>query len=77
MERIMMKQKQRMLQRGRQVNLKLNKYKCHFWCTSVPFFGEVISQSRVKPDPQKVKALMEMPPPQNRKKLQAFLGIIN
>ena len=31
------------LQRCRQVNLKLNKDKCHFRCISVPFFGEVIS----------------------------------
>ena len=30
---------QRILQRCRQVNLKLNKDKCHFRCKSVPFFG--------------------------------------
>ena len=29
----------RVLQRCRQVNLKLDKDKCHFRCTSVPFFG--------------------------------------
>ena len=23
-----------------EVNLKLNKEKCHFRCTSIPFFGE-------------------------------------
>ena len=33
---------QRELQRCRPVNLKLNKDKCHFRCTSVPFFGEII-----------------------------------
>ena len=27
-----------------QVNLRLNKDKCHLRCTSVPFFGEVISR---------------------------------
>ena len=53
----------RVLQIFRQVNLKLNKnIKCHFRCTSVPFFGEVTLQHGVKPDPQKLKALMEMPP---------------
>ena len=67
---------QRVLQRCRQVNSKLNKDKCHFRCTSVPFFGEVISQNGVQPDPQKIKALVKMPPPKIRK-LQAFLGIIN
>ena len=59
------------------VNLKLNKEKCHFRCTSIPFFGEVISRQGIQPDPQKVKALMEMAAPKNRKELQAFLGIIN
>ena len=34
---------QRVLHRYRQVKLKSNKDKCHFRCTSVPFFGEIIS----------------------------------
>ena len=68
---------QRVLQRCRQVNLKLNKYLCHFRCTSVSFFGEVISQNGVNPDLQKIKALMNMPTPQNRKELQAFLYIFD
>ena len=54
---------QRVLQRCRQVNLKLNKDKCHFMCTSVPFFGEIIFQNKVQPDAQNTKALVEMPPP--------------
>ena len=33
----------KVLQRCKEVNLKLNKEKCHFRCTSIPFFGEVIS----------------------------------
>ena len=59
------------------VNLKLNEEKCHFRCTSIPFFGEVISRQGIQPDPQKVKALTEKPPPKNKKELQAFLGVIN
>ena len=34
----------RVLQICREVNLKLNKNKCHFTCTSDPFFGEIISR---------------------------------
>ena len=59
---------QRILQICRQVNLKLNKDKCHFRCKSVPFFGEIILQHGVKPDPQKLRVLMEIPP-QNKKEL--------
>ena len=39
------------LQMCRHMNLKLNKDKCHFKCTSVPFLGEVISRYGVQPDP--------------------------
>ena len=39
------------------VNLKLNKDKCHFRCTSIPFFGEVVSREVIQPDPQKIRAL--------------------
>ena len=52
----------KVLQQCEEVNLKLNKEKCHFRCTSIPFFGEVISWDGV---------------PNNKKELQAFLGIIN
>ena len=67
---------QKVLQRCKEVNLKLNKEKCHFRCTSIPFFGEGLSRRGVQPDPQKIKALMDMPPPNNKNELQAFLGII-
>ena len=62
----------RVLQICRQVNLKLNKDKCPFKCTSVQFFEEIISWHGVKPDQQKLKALMEMPHPKNKKELPRF-----
>ena len=37
----------------------------------------MISREGVQPDPQKIKALTDMPVPNNKKELQAFLGIIN
>ena len=39
------------------VKLKLNKDKCHFRCTSVPFFSEAISRHGINPDQCKFKAL--------------------
>ena len=44
---------------------------------SVPFFIDVICKHDIKPDPQKLKALMQMPPPKTKKELQAFIEIIN
>ena len=37
----------KVLQRCEEVNLKLNKEKCNFRCTSIPFFWEVISRRGV------------------------------
>ena len=66
----------KVLRQCKKVNLKSNKDKCHFRCTSIPFFGKVILRG-VQPDPKKIKALMDMPAPKSKKELQAFLGIIN
>ena len=65
------------LRQCQDVNLKLNKDKCHFRCASIPFFCKVVPREGVQPDPLKVKALTEMLVPKNKRELQAFLGIIN
>ena len=67
----------KVLWRYEEVNLKLNKEKCHFRCTSIPFFGEVILRRTVQPDPQKIKALTDMLVANNKNEFQAFLVIIN
>ena len=67
----------KVLQWCEEVNLKLNKEKCHFRCISIPFFREVICREGVQPDPQKIKVFTDMPAPKNKKELQAFLGLIN
>ena len=61
----------------RQANLKLNKDKCLFRFTGIPFFGEAISKHGVSLDPSKVQALTDMPPPQSKNELKSFLGILN
>ena len=59
----------------RQVKLKLNKDKCHFRCTSVPCFGEMISRYGVRPDPWKLKVLGEMPP-KTKRNFKHFLELL-
>ena len=67
----------KVLKQSQDVNLKLNKEKCHFRCMSIPFFQEVVSGHGVQPNPQMVRALTEILVPKNKKELQAFLGVIN
>ena len=40
-----------MLRHCKEVNLKLNKDKCHFRCMSTPFFGKIVSRKGIHPDP--------------------------
>ena len=60
------------LRQCQDVNLKLNKDKCHFRCTSILFFSEVVSREGVQPDPQKVKVVTEMPAPTNKESCKPF-----
>ena len=65
------------LKQCQDLNLKLNKDKCHFRCMSILFFGKLMSREGIQPDPQKIKALTEMPVPKNKRELQSFLCIVN
>ena len=49
----------RVMQTYHKENLKLNKNKCHFWCTRVPFFREIVSSCDIQPEP--CKLVVDMP----------------
>ena len=65
------------LQRCRHASLQLNKKKCLFRLTYIPFFEKVISRHRVSPDLPKVMALTDIPPPKTQRELKSFWGIVN
>ena len=54
------------------VNLKLSKDKCHFRCTSIPFFGEVVSRNGMQPDPWKISVLTGCWPPRAKRNYKPF-----
>ena len=59
------------------VGLKLNADKSVFKATSIPFFGHVISDQGIKPDPRKIEAIKDMATPTSKLELQCFLGLCN
>ena len=65
------------LNQCRKVGLKLNVDKCVFKSTSILFFGHVISDEGVKPDPKKMDAIKNMPAPTSQHKILSFLGLYN
>lgn len=65
------------LDRIRQVNLKLNKNKCKICVNEIKYLGHIFSEKGISPDMNKVKAIKDIPQPQNVKELQRFMGMIN
>ena len=67
------KRLQKVFQRCREKNLKLNKDKLEYGLTEVQVLGHVVTQNGIKPDPKKVNAILEAPVPKNVAELRSFL----
>ena len=63
--------------RSRERGIKFNKDKVQLKCQEVSFFGHKWTQDGIKPDDSKISAIQKMTPPENRKDLQSFLGLVN
>ena len=57
--------------------IKINSGKCKFLCKSVDYLGHVFDCSGVYPNPNKIKSILEAPPPKTTKQVQSFLGLCN
>ncbi|XP_028199548.1 uncharacterized protein LOC114384068 [Glycine soja] len=58
----------------RKYRLRLNPTKCTFRVKSKILLGFVVSQKGIEVDPDKVKAILEMPKPRTEKQVRGFLG---
>lgn len=67
----------RVLQRCREINIKLNKNKCKIGLTELKYLGHKISKNGISPDDSHTTAVQNMPTPKNVKDLERFLGLIN
>ena len=63
------------IQRCEERNIVLNAEKLCLWQTEVPFIGHVTTAHGLAVDPAKVKAITEMPAPENRAGVQRRLGM--
>jgi len=64
----------KIFQRLRKYQLRLNLNKCTFGVRSGKLLGFIVSQKGIKVDPDKVRAIREMPAPQTEKQVRGFLG---
>ena len=67
---------EKVLWRVKSYNLKLNFDKGRVLKQQVSFVGHIISAEGLKPDPEKVRAMKEMPPPTTKEDVLRFLGSI-
>ncbi|PKU60022.1 putative mitochondrial protein [Dendrobium catenatum] len=60
--------------RIRKFDLKMNPLKCAFGVSSGKFLGYVVRHRGIEIDPNKIKAITEMPPPRNLRQLRSLQG---
>jgi transposase InsO family protein len=67
---------QKVLERCLEKGIHLNKAKCKFAAQEAKFLGHILSAEGLKPDPDKIKAVTELPTPKSKEELQRFLGMV-
>ncbi len=64
-----------MFQRLHDHNLKLKASKCEFFKREVSYLGHIVSESGIKTDPEKIKAVAAWPKPTSIREVRRFLGL--
>ena len=65
-----------LMDRAAESGLVFNSEKCDIRKPEISFFGNIYSASGIRPDPEKVKAIKNMPAPESKEDMQRFLGIM-
>ena len=60
----------------REYNMKLNPTKCAFGVLAEKFLGFIVNNRGIEANPDKIKALLDMPPPSSIKEVQCLTGRI-
>ncbi|XP_056135369.1 G2/mitotic-specific cyclin-B2-like [Lampris incognitus] len=56
--------------------MKLNRDKCKIGLSEISYIGHVLSKDGLKPDMGKVRAIQEIPEPQDKTELQRIMGMV-
>lgn len=58
-------------------NIRINFGKCRWFQKEVQYLGHVISGAGIKPNQEKIRAILEAPSPKNVTQLKSFFGLLN
>ena len=67
----------RVLNKISEYGFRVKPEKCSFFMSRIQYLGIIIDCNGRRPDPDKVRAIRDMPRPTNVSTLQSFLGMIN
>ena len=67
---------QSLLQRCSEMGIQLNKTKSIFKTDQLNFIGHTITNQGLKPDPSKIKAIVDMERPKDKEGVQRLLGMV-
>lgn len=62
-----------MLQRTRELNLRLNRERSGIETNELSYIGHILTSDGVKADPKKMTAIQEIQQPNDKKELQRFM----
>ena len=68
---------EKLFQRFREANLRMNGKKCSFLKTEVKYIGHILSKDGIRIDPSKADAIKSWPRPKTHKHVKSFLGMAN
>ena len=63
-------------ERLKKFNVKVNLEKCQFIVQEVKYLGHVLSSEGIKPNSEKIKAILKAPIPHNVTQLKSFVGMV-
>ena len=67
----------KLFERLRKFQLKPNPAKCIFGATSRKLLGFVVNKRGIELDPNKVRAIQDLPLPRTQKEVKSFMGRLN
>src|SRR5216684_2017266 len=67
----------KIFERCKKYGISLNPRKCVFAVTEGKLLGHIVSKDGISIDPERVKAIEQIPMPHNKKGMKSFMGTIN
>ena len=67
----------RCLEKAQKIGMTLNVEKCKFKETELIYLGHKVTVNSIEPDENKIKSMLEIPKPEDKRDVQRLLGLLN